>query len=93
MSAPGMTAEGREGLVQALRDSATGPVADVQAADLIEAQAAEIERLRAALIEIASFDDEVANRNLGETGSYSSFDEPGSVQIARAALTPGDTDV
>ncbi len=42
--------------------------------------------LVSALREIAAFDDEGANARLVKTGSYSSFDEPGSVQIARAAL-------
>jgi hypothetical protein len=42
--------------------------------------------LRDALVDIACFTDEGANRRLAERGSYSSFDEPGSVQIARAEL-------
>ena len=48
--------------------------------------AAEIEQLRAALTEIACFNDKSANARLKETGSWGAFDEPGSVQIARAAL-------
>jgi hypothetical protein len=49
--------------------------------------------LLTALIQIASFDDEGANKRLAITGSYGSFDEPGSVQIARAAIAKvtGDT--
>jgi hypothetical protein len=44
------------------------------------------EKLEAALREIAAYDDTGANERLAKTGSYGSFDEPGSVQIARAAL-------
>ena len=39
-----------------------------------------------ALTEIACYDDKPANEHLEETGSYSRFDEPGSVSRARAAL-------
>lgn len=39
-----------------------------------------------ALIEIAAFDDEGASERLAAHGSYGSFDEPGSVQIARECL-------
>lgn len=39
-----------------------------------------------ALNSIAAFTDELANDRLKETGSYSSFDEPGSVQLARETL-------
>lgn len=39
-----------------------------------------------ALSKIAAWDDEGANRKLESTGDYTSFDEPGSVEIARAAL-------
>lgn len=42
--------------------------------------------LLAALEQIATFNDHAANARLEATGSYSAFDEPGSVQIARAAL-------
>ena len=42
--------------------------------------------LRAALKKIACFDDMLANDRLATNGSYSGFDEPGSVEIARAAL-------
>lgn len=46
-----------------------------------------IEReLLEALEEIAAFNDRAANAYLKQTGSYSLFDEPGSVQIARAAI-------
>jgi len=48
--------------------------------------AAEIERLREALTVIASYDDKGASARLANTGSYSAFDEPGSVEIARTAL-------
>lgn len=40
-----------------------------------------------ALIEIAAFDDEQASERLAAWGSYGSFDEPGSVQIARECLS------
>lgn len=43
--------------------------------------------LRGALIKIAAFDDGMANDALGARGSYALFDEPGSVAIARDALT------
>lgn len=43
-------------------------------------------RLREALREIAAFSDTRACERLASTGSYSAFDEPGSVQTARAAL-------
>lgn len=46
----------------------------------------EIERLRNALIKIAAVDDMLANDRLATNGSYSGFDEPGSVQIARETL-------
>jgi len=39
-----------------------------------------------ALTEIAAYDDVWGNKRLEVHGTYSSFDEPGSVQIARAAL-------
>jgi len=45
-----------------------------------------IEALEAALQRIAAYDDKLANDRLLETGSYGSFDEPGSVQVARRAL-------
>lgn len=46
------------------------------------------------LIKIAAYDDSLASEKLAKTGSYSGFDEPGSVEIARntirelAALSP-----
>jgi hypothetical protein len=43
--------------------------------------------MRDALEKIAAFDDRHAQKRLDETGSWSGFDEPGSVQIARAALS------
>lgn len=52
---------------------------------LIEA-ADEIERLRAALTEIAAYDDKLASQSAAEGRGYGTFDEPGSVQIARRAL-------
>ncbi len=42
--------------------------------------------LVAALRDIAAFDDKRANAHLEASGSYSSFDEPCSVSLARAAL-------
>jgi hypothetical protein len=53
---------------------------------LFEDAADEIGRLRAALTEIACFDDVGANYRLAATESYGAFDEPASVQIARKAL-------
>lgn len=44
-----------------------------------------------ALHRIAMFDDTGANAKLTRTGSYGSFDEPGSVQTAREALRLGDS--
>ena len=43
-------------------------------------------RMHGALTEIAAFDDAWGNKRLEVHGTYSSFDEPSSVQIARAAL-------
>lgn len=40
-----------------------------------------------ALEKIAAFDDVWGNNRLEKHGTYGSFDEPGSVQIARAALS------
>lgn len=54
------------------------------------AMLAENRRLREALEKIAAFDDQFASARLERTGSYSLFDEPGSVAAARAALQ-GDT--
>jgi len=48
--------------------------------------AVDVKGLVAALERIAAFDDEDASAHLEKTGSYSLFDEPGSVEIARAAL-------
>lgn len=42
--------------------------------------------LTIALTRIAAFDDTGANERLARDGSYASFDEPSSVQIAREAL-------
>lgn len=52
----------------------------------IEEAADRITALEAGLRMIACFDDVGANAHLERTGSYSRFDEPGSVQIARALL-------
>jgi hypothetical protein len=49
----------------------------------------EVERLQAALKRIACLGDSGANERLARTGSYSMFDEPGSVEIAREALGNG----
>lgn len=53
----------------------------------------ELSRLRSQLKEavealeaIASFEDKSANMHLRLTGSYSCFDEPNAVRLARAAL-------
>lgn len=46
----------------------------------------QVPALIAALQKIACFDDDGADRHLSATGSYSMFDEPGSVKIARDAL-------
>ena len=48
----------------------------------------ELAHLRTALTLIAAFEDEAANEHLAFTGSYSAFDEPSAVRIARAALSP-----
>lgn len=59
-----------------------GHQVDVQAKMAVE----EIERLREALRKIAAYDDAAANAYLRATGSYSTFDEPGSVEMARGVL-------
>lgn len=46
----------------------------------------EVERLRAVLTEIAAYTDVSASNHLARSGSYSVFDEPGSVAVARKAL-------
>lgn len=53
-----------------------------------EKSRATIATLVEALEKIACFDDETATANewLEKTGSYASFDEPGSVAVARAAI-------
>jgi hypothetical protein len=58
----------------------------LQIKDRMQEAAAEIERLRAALAEIAAYRDFNASMHLERTGRFSQFDEPESVQIARAAL-------
>jgi len=52
----------------------------------INALLAENERLRGALEDIAALNDVGANLYLENSGSYGCFDEPCSVQMARAAL-------
>ena len=47
---------------------------------------ARVRELEEALQKIAGFNDKFAERKLAETGSYSHFDEPVSVKIARTAL-------
>jgi len=56
----------------------------------VERLRTEIIKLRAALLKIARFDDESAHRSLTRTGSYSEFDEPYSVEIARKALAESE---
>ena len=51
-----------------------------------EAYKARLEVAMEALNAIGCFDDRQGNRRLEETGSYSAFDEPGSVKNARNAL-------
>lgn len=65
---------------------ANHPDRDFAAAAIITRLDAENVRMREALRSIACFNDQSANQRLHETGSYSLFDEPGSVEIARAAL-------
>ena len=47
---------------------------------------ASLATMREALEQIAAFNDKQASERLAQTGSYASFDEPGSVEIARRAL-------
>jgi len=54
--------------------------------DLVVSLIDENARLRAALTKIACYDDGPGNRCLKVTGRYQGFDEPWSVEIARAAL-------
>lgn len=51
-----------------------------------ESERRSCEIMKAALIEIARFDDEGASEYLARHGYYGVFDEPGSVKIARKAL-------
>lgn len=88
-----MTAQ--PGIVQRLRERA-GLLAETYGewdpntnALLLEAAAA-IEAYRAGLTEIAAYNDISASENLKATGSYSAFDEPGSVETARALLERDD---
>jgi len=46
----------------------------------------QLEEARAALYRIGAWNDLDASNHLRNTGSYSSFGEPGSVEIARVAL-------
>jgi len=52
---------------------------------------AHAEKYKAALNRIAAWDDKGASEKLAWTGSYSSFDEPGSVEIARKALKEAES--
>ncbi|MEI4473218.1 hypothetical protein [Frigidibacter sp. MR17.24] len=69
-------------------------MADQERAKVAAAEA-ERDALRAALDEIACWNDSFANDRLTATGSYGGFDEPGAVETARTAiarpiaLTPG----
>lgn len=49
----------------------------------------QVTALRAALVRIAAYNDRGANDQLALSGSYSGFDEPRSVRIAREALKGG----
>ena len=60
--------------------------ADLRSGEYLARVIEERDRYRRALEEIACYDDKGANERLAARGSYSSFDEPGSVQTARAAL-------
>jgi len=59
--------------------------ADANAAFIVKAVNSH-DALIAALIGIAAFDDIGANDRLATNGSYSGFDEPGGVRVAREAL-------
>lgn len=65
-------------------------IAFAEAADRITALQAQHRKLVEALRTIARFDDKLANDHLIKTGSYSGFDEPGSVEIARAAIAEAE---
>ena len=54
----------------------------------VQLQPSSVKALVEALDRIATWGDTKASMHLEETGSYSWFDEPGSVQMARAALAP-----
>jgi hypothetical protein len=58
----------------------------LEAADEIERLTAALAAAEEALREIAAYNDEYGNERLARNGSYSAFDEPWSVKIARAAL-------
>lgn len=49
-------------------------------------RAKDVAWLKSRLEGIAAFDDEGANQHLARSGSYSRFDEPGSVKVAREIL-------
>lgn len=71
-------------------------VEDYAGQKIVGAAADEIERLQGlvdclgvamnALQEIGAYSDRAAHDRLKKTGSYGSFDEPGSVQISREAM-------
>jgi hypothetical protein len=69
-----------------------GPVGFIrtcaEAATALESHRGRVEVLEKALKEIACFDDDAAGAYLKNHSSYARFDEPGSVEIARAALSP-----
>lgn len=69
-----------DGRAQGLQEAAIDARSEIRA--LIEQR----DVLVAALTKIAAFDDEAATAYLDATGSYSRFDEPGAVRIARKAL-------
>lgn len=71
--------------LEAERDTLTAALAASTARE--KAKDEEIEGLRKALTEIAAFDDTAASAYFAQTGSYSAFDEPGAVILARAALS------
>jgi hypothetical protein len=70
---------------QRLVDTLTGQIDGLVSRAL--ASEATLASVREALRKIAAFDDKDASSMLALTGSYGMFDEPGSVQIAREALS------
>lgn len=74
--------EAEAALMQAFKDDGLAQERELRLAR-------ERDRLWEALQKIAMFDDTYANARLRNTGSYSEFDEPSSVRVARAALSQG----